>query len=80
MHADHHERIVHGIFEFAGDGTHDRREPVGGNVASGRMEPAADDPHDEHQFAAGNKAADAGAVDRSDGSGRAYADESLVVY
>ena len=58
MHADHHERAVHGIFEFAGDGAHDWREPFWRNAARRGMEPAADDSHDEHQFAAGREAAD----------------------
>ena len=63
MHADHFEWAVHGIFEFARDGAHDRRDPVWRNAARRRMEPVADDPHDEYQSAAGRKALDAGTID-----------------
>src|SRR4029077_9278580 len=79
MYADHHERIVHGVLEFSGDGTHDWRESVRRNPTGRGMEPAADDSHDEHQLAAGGKAAKPGTTDCLDRSGHSNADESFVV-
>ena len=73
------ERIVHRLPEFAGDGAHDRRESVRGDVARGRMEPAADDSHDQHQSCCRGRSRLARATDRVDRSRSSDADQSIVV-
>src|SRR5215467_5883867 len=63
MYADHHQRTLYRIPEFAGNGTHDWRRSVRWHIAGRRMEPAADDSYDQHQHPSWRVAAHAGAVD-----------------